>query len=79
MVIKLLAGTVARNLLGMLIRPRFVLMALRHASKLTSTKVDDQIVALVDAAYKNDADAVASALKALTSKQQDRDEGVPVD
>ena len=57
-VILMILKTVVKNLVGMLIGQRMVFWALELAAKQTDNAIDDNAVALIKAAYKNEPDDV---------------------
>lgn len=66
-IIKILVGKVVKNVIGMLVTEKMILWGLKFAVKQTKNSVDDNVVNLVEAAYKNDAAKFQAAIEATAS------------
>jgi hypothetical protein len=66
-IFKVLIGKVLKNLVGMLLTEKMVLWALKFSVKQTKNSVDDNVVAIVEAAYKNDAVKFQAAVEATAN------------
>lgn len=66
MIIKTLLVKIGTNLIGMLMTEKMILWGMRFAAKQSKNSVDDNLVDLVEAAYKNDAEKFQTSVSKLT-------------
>lgn len=60
---KALVAVLLKNLVGLLVTEKMIIWALKFAASQTTNKIDDNVVEIVIAAYKNDSKAFQEAIE----------------
>ena len=66
--LKLMIVKIIKNLVAMLLTEKMIIWALEIAVKQTKNSVDDDVVAIVVAAYKNDSESLRQAVERLSAR-----------
>lgn len=65
--IRLILTTIIKNIVAMMLTEKMIIWALELATKQTKNSIDDNIVAIVKAGYKNDAESLVIAVERLSN------------
>lgn len=69
---KIVLARIIQNLIAMALTEKVVLWAVKLAAKKTENKIDDNVVQLLEAAYKNDVVALQEAVENLADLYDSR-------